>query len=142
MSKSTIIASFRYANAPAAIDFLCKAFGFARHAVYPDDKDPSIIQHAELTLGDSMIMLGTAMPGAAQERAGWKTPAEAGGVTNAIYCIVADVEAHHARAKDAGAEILRPPHDNEGYPGRGYETRDPEGYAWSFGTYDPWTMGV
>ncbi len=38
----------------------------------------------------------------------------------------------------AGAEILTPPHDNEGYPGRGYDARDPEGHVWSFGSYDPY----
>ena len=37
-----------YKDAPAAIDFLCKAFGFDRHAVYADDKDPSFIHHAQL----------------------------------------------------------------------------------------------
>ena len=41
------------------------------------------------------------------------------------------------RAKAAGARLIREPHDNEGYPGRGYEALDGEGHVWSFGSYDP-----
>jgi uncharacterized glyoxalase superfamily protein PhnB len=56
-SRSTVITGLRYRNAPAAIDWLSKVFGFERHAVHegPD----GTIGHAELTLGGGMIMLGT-----------------------------------------------------------------------------------
>ena len=57
---ATIIPGFRYVDAVGAIDFLCKAFGFERHAVYADDADPALIHHAQLTLGDGMVMLGSA----------------------------------------------------------------------------------
>ena len=59
MTKSSLIPCLRYKDAPAAIDFLCDAFGFHRHAVYPDDADPSIIHHAQLTLDGGMVMLGS-----------------------------------------------------------------------------------
>ena len=59
-------------------------------------------------------------------------------LTTCICVVVADADAHHARAQAAGAEIIVPPHDNDGYPGRGYDARDPEGNVWSIGTYDPW----
>ena len=36
-----------------------------------------------------------------------------------------------------GRELITPPHDNEGYPGRGYDARDLEGNVWNFGSYDP-----
>jgi uncharacterized glyoxalase superfamily protein PhnB len=138
MPRSTIIPGLRCQDAPAAIEFLCTAFGFERQAVYADENDPSIVHHAQLTLGGDMVMLGSARPGPAQDLYRWKTPAEAGGVTVCIYVVVADPDAHHARAKAAGAEIVTEPHDNEGYPGRSYNARDPEGNDWDFGSYDPW----
>lgn len=136
--KSPVIPCLRYADAPAAIDFLCEAFGFARHAVYTDEADPSIVMHAQLTLGDGMIMLGSGTAGDTAERYGWKTPQEAGGITQCIYLFVPDADAHAAQAKAAGARIIQEPHDNEGYPGRGYDAFDSEGNVWSFGSYDPW----
>lgn len=136
--SSTITPGLRYADAVAAIGFLCDALGFERHAVYADDADPALIHHAELTLGGGMVMLGSARPSEAQVLYGWKTPAEAGGNTLSLYVYVADPDAHCAKARAAGAEIVAEPHDNEGYPGRGYAVRDPGGYVWSFGSYDPW----
>ena len=135
--RPALISCLRYGDAPAAIDFLCAAFGFHRQAVYDDPDDPSIIHHAQLLLDGNMIMLGSDRPGDVKERYRWRTPAEAGGVTMSIYAVVDDPDAHHSRAAAAGADIIRPPHDNEGYPGRGYEARDPEGNVWSFGSYDP-----
>jgi uncharacterized glyoxalase superfamily protein PhnB len=85
-----------------------------------------------------MIMLGSAREDAANEKYRWRTPSEVGGVTVCIYVIVSDADAHHARAKAEGADIITEPHDNEGYPGRSYGVRDPEGNSWDFGTYDPW----
>lgn len=137
-TRSTIIPGFRYRDAPAAIGFLCDAFGFDRHAVHADPDDPAIIHHAQLTLGDGMIMLGSARDDETKAHYRWKTPEEAGGVTSCVYVVIDDVDAHHARAAAAGAEIVTPPHDNDGYPGRSYNARDPEGNDWDFGTYDPW----
>jgi uncharacterized glyoxalase superfamily protein PhnB len=137
-TRIALIPALRYQNAPAAIEFLCAAFGFERHAVYADEQNPSIIHHAQLTLGDSMIMLGSARPDATAEKYHWRTPAEAGGVTMSIYAVIADPDAHAAGARAAGADIIGEPHDNQGYPGRGYEVRDTEGNIWSFGSYDPW----
>ena len=70
------------------------------------------------------------------------TPAETGGrVTAAIYVVLDDPDAHHARAVEAGAQIIRPPTDQD-YGGRTYEARDLEGNVWSFGTYDPFELFV
>ena len=55
--RSTIMPTMRYRDAPAAIDWLCKVFGFERHAVYANPD--GTIAHAELTLGGGMIMLGS-----------------------------------------------------------------------------------
>jgi uncharacterized glyoxalase superfamily protein PhnB len=136
--NSTVIPSLRYARAPEAIDFLCTAFGFQRHAVFADDTDPSLIHHAQLTLHGGMIMLGSARPNEAQQLYNWKSPGEAGCNTVILYVYVPDADAHHAQATAAGATILTAPKNNDGYPGRGYSARDTEGYVWGFGSYDPW----
>jgi uncharacterized glyoxalase superfamily protein PhnB len=133
-SAPTIIPTLRYRDAPAAIDWLCRAFGFEKHLVVPGEG--GTIAHAQLTFGNGMIMLGSARDdefGRLQ-----KTPAQVGGVgTQSPYVIVADADAHYARAVAAGAEIVYPLKD-EDYGGRGYSCRDPEGHLWNFGTYDPW----
>ncbi len=136
-----LIPCLRYADAPAAIDFLCRAFGFERQAVHVDPDDPTIVHHAQLLLDGNMVMLGSVRPGGAGERYRWKTPAEAGGITMCVCAVIDDPDAHAARAEAAGAELLTRPHDNEGYPGRGYDARDPEGNVWNFGSYDPWADG-
>ena len=139
--RPAIIPSIRYANAEAAIDFLVAAFGFERHAVYADPADPFIIHHAQLVWRDQMIMLGSARNDATAAAFGFRLPREAGGVTSSLYLVVDDPDAHHANAVAAGADIIHPPHENDGYPGRGYEARDLEGHVWSFGSYDPWAQG-
>jgi uncharacterized glyoxalase superfamily protein PhnB len=52
----TVIPSLRYRDALAMIDWLCKAFGFEKHAVYADG---NTVHHAQLTFGHGMIMLGS-----------------------------------------------------------------------------------
>lgn len=138
MPKQSLIPCLRYVDAPAAIDFLCTAFGFERHAVYTDDDDSTLIHHAQLQLGSCLVMLSSARNTAATEPYRWRTPTEAGGVTACIYCVIDDPDAHFIRAEAAGADIVTRPHANEGYPGRSYNVRDLEGNDWDFGTYDPW----
>jgi uncharacterized glyoxalase superfamily protein PhnB len=137
-SKSTIIPSLRYRDAPAAIEWLCNALGFTRNAVYegPDNT----IAHAQLTIGGGMIMLGSTSDNEFGRH--MRQPEQmGGGVTHAVYIVVADADAHYAKAKAAGAEIVFDIKD-ESYGGRGYTCRDPEGYVWSIGTYDPWAAVV
>lgn len=135
--KPAIIPCLHYADAPAAIAFLCTAFGFERHAVHLNRTDGSIVEHAELLLQGQMIMLGSAKP----DQPFWKLsrirlPSDAGGNTQTIYVVLDDVDGHAERAREAGAEILMPPED-QSYGGRCYSARDPGGYVWSFGSYDP-----
>jgi len=66
-----------------------------------------------------------------------ESPRQLGGViTGGIYVVVTDVDAHCARARAAGATIVREPVDQE-YGGRDYACRDLEDHLWSFGTYAP-----
>jgi uncharacterized glyoxalase superfamily protein PhnB len=134
VSRSTVIPGHRYRNAPAAIDWLCKVFGFERHAVYEGEN--GTIAHAELTLGDGMIMLGSGKDD--EFGRGFKSPQELGGVeTRSVYLVVHDADAAYARAVAAGATIIRPLQDTP-YGSHEFAVKDPEGHTWSAGTYDPW----
>lgn len=137
--KPAIIPCLRYADGPAAIDFLCAAFGFERHAVYADDADPKLIHHAQLSDRGNMIMLASLTDSDWAEKAGLRTVAQAGGNTQTSYVVIDDVDGHAARARAAGAEIVSEPEDQD-YGGRVYSARDPEGHVWSFGSYDPWAQ--
>jgi uncharacterized glyoxalase superfamily protein PhnB len=133
-TTATIIPGFRYRDAPAAIAFLCRAFGFERHLVVPGENGTVI--HAQLRFGNGMIMLASASGESEYGRmVGLPERGNTGG--QSPYLIVADPDAHYAQAKAAGAEILLDIEDKE-YGGRGYTCRDPEFYVWSFGSYDPW----
>jgi uncharacterized glyoxalase superfamily protein PhnB len=59
-------------------------------------------------------------------------------VRQGVAVYVADVDAHYARAKAAGAQIVRELEDTP-YGSREYSVRDLEGFLWSFGTYRPET---
>jgi uncharacterized glyoxalase superfamily protein PhnB len=131
---STVIPAMRYRDANAAIEWLCKAFGFERHLVVPGEN--GTVAHAQLSFGNGMIMLGSAR----EDEFGRlvKPPRDTGGIgTQSTYVIVEDADAHYARAKAAGAEIVMEVEDQD-YGGRLYACLDPEGHLWSFGTYDPW----
>lgn len=136
-----IIPCLRYENAPEAIDFLCEAFGFERHAVFADPDDTQIIHHAQLVREGQMIMLSTAQKSESSQAAPMVSVTEASGNTQLAYVVVADVDAHAAQARAAGAVIYMEPRDQE-YGGRGYGARDLEGNAWSFGNYDPFAPAI
>jgi uncharacterized glyoxalase superfamily protein PhnB len=139
LMKRPPVPSLHYDEAPAAIDFLCRALGFEQHFVARDEKRPTTIYQAELKFGGGMVMLGSVLPSShVNELYGWKTRREANCVTSCISLIVDDLDAHYARALAAGAEIIREPHENQGFPGRTYDVRDTEGYVWNVTTYDPW----
>jgi uncharacterized glyoxalase superfamily protein PhnB len=132
--RSTAIPCLRYRDAPAAIDWLCRVFGFEQHLVVPDDAGG--IAHAQLVLGGGMVMLGSARDNGYGQLV--KQPDEVGGAqTQTSYLVVADADAVHARAVAAGARIALALQD-EDYGGRGFSCYDPEGHLWSVGTYDPW----
>jgi uncharacterized glyoxalase superfamily protein PhnB len=117
----------QYRDARAAIDWLERAFGFERVNVY--DAPDGTVSHAELRHGDGMVMLSS------------QTHGDDGGYGDHTgqawaYVVVDDADAHHERAKGAGAEIVRELEDQD-YGSRDYSARDPEGNLWSFGTYRP-----
>jgi len=133
-SKATVIPCLRYRDAQAAIEWLCRAFGFEKHLVVPGGG--GTIAHAELSFGNGMIMLGSVKESEFDRL--MKQPDQIGGAeTQAAYVIVSDADALYVRAKAAGAKIVLDIKD-EDYGGRGFSCRDIEGHLWNFGTYDPW----
>ena len=132
---SSAISCLRYRDAPAAIEWLCSTFGFARHLVVPDDAGG--IAHAQLVLGAGMVMLGSTSNDNAYGQM-VKQPDEVGGAqTQTTYLVVPDADAVYARVRSAGAKVSIEIKD-EDYGGRGFSCLDPEGHLWSIGTYDPW----
>src|SRR3954467_10540734 len=120
----TIFPSLRYKDARRAIEFLEQAFGFKRQMVVEGDN--GTIAHAELVYGDGAVMLGTDRDDSYGSHVGhgW------------MYIVVDDADDPYARAKAAGAEIVRGLEDQD-YGSRDYSARDFEGNLWSFGTYKP-----
>jgi uncharacterized glyoxalase superfamily protein PhnB len=131
LEPTRIFPGLRYRDAPAMIAWLGRAFGFTEHAVYPGEA--GAIAHAQLAFGSAMIMLGSAR----DDRFGQMVGAPGSpGNGQSVYIAVDDVDAHHARARAAGAEILMELTDTD-YGSRDYICRDPEGCVWCFGTYWP-----
>lgn len=127
-----VIPAIRYRDAPSAIEWLCRAFGFSEQLVVPGGA--GTIAHAQLIYENGMIMLGSARD---DDFGRLIAPIEKGkSATMGIHVVVKDVDAHYARAVAAGAEILAEPSDPE-YGGRFYSCRDLEGNVWTFGSYDP-----
>ncbi len=131
--RNRIIPSLCYVDAPAAIAWLERAFGFTAHLVVPGED--GAVMHSQLKSadGNSMVMVYSTRTELPNQR----PPVELGGCNQTLYMIEADVDAHHARAVAAGAQILMPPTAQE-YGGSCYTCSDPEGHIWDFGSYDPW----
>lgn len=133
--KSSVIPALRYRNALAGIEWLCKAFGFEKNAVYMGEDD--IVAHAQLTFGNGMIMLGSLQNGTEYSKQ-MVQPDEIGMRETQHAClIVSDADAIYATAKAAGAEMVTDLKEMD-YGGKAFSCRDPEGHLWSIGTYDPW----
>ena len=123
--KPNIFPALKYQDAPAAIAWLSQALGFTKMMEVPGPD--GTIAHAEMSLGPGVIMIGSARH---DPNNSWST------IKHGIYVYVDDIDAHHARAKAAGAEIIIPPRDTE-YGSREFGVRDPEGNLWGFGSYHP-----
>ena len=120
--RTQIIPYIFYRDVAAALDWLATAFGFVetmREAL------PSGGMHGEMTLDGQRIMMGQG----AKER-GMASVRETGTATQGVFVYLSDVDGHCARARAAGAEIVRPLED---LPyGRSYTARDLEGHPWFF----------
>jgi uncharacterized glyoxalase superfamily protein PhnB len=126
--------ALRYRDVAAVSDWLCAAFGFQKHFVATSET--GVVHYAQLTFGHAMLMLAPVRDTPLSKY--MKQPDEIGGAeTQSCYLLVSDADAHYARAKASGAEIILDIQDDD-FGGRSYACRDPEGHIWNFGTYDPW----
>lgn len=136
MPKNHIIPGLRYKDAPAAIEWLCHVLGFEKKMIVPAENN--LIAHAQLTLGDSMIMLGSHREDQMGKLICSPIDIELKNTQSAYVVLSEDkIEAHYQHAKLNGAEILDPL-ETQDYGGKNYICRDLEGHVWSFGSYDPW----
>jgi uncharacterized glyoxalase superfamily protein PhnB len=121
----SIIPYLLYKDCDAALDWLARAFGFEEVLRYTGAE--GYVNHAEMKLDDARIFMGD--PGEH-----YRNPKELGQDTVGLYVYIDDVDAHFERAKAAGAEIIRPPEDQE-YGDRRYDVADPEGHRWYFASH-------
>ena len=129
LPTADIFPCLTYDDAPLAIDWLCRVFGFTPRLVVPGPDNR--VEHSELTLGAAVIMVSSPKPDD-----GRVSPLSLGVVSHALSVCVDDPDGHFVRAKAAGATIVHGLQDEE-YGSRGYMAKDPEGHIWYFGTYRP-----
>lgn len=137
MKAKSIIPSILYKDAADAIEWLCTAFGFEKHLIVPDEN--GLIVHAQLTLGDIMIMTGSSQRQSEYSKL-IRQPNDVGNFeTQSPYIVLEenDIEAHYEKAKEQGAKIVIEL-KSEDYGGKSYTCYDIEGHLWNFGSYDPW----
>lgn len=114
-------------NAAAAIDFYKRAFG-AKEITRMSDPQGKI-SHAELRIGDSMVMLSDEMPASETE-----SPRSLGGTTAGIFLYLEDVDKTFKQATSAGATVDSALTDM--FWGDRYgKLTDPFGHSWSLATH-------
>jgi uncharacterized glyoxalase superfamily protein PhnB len=128
-SVGDVYPSLTYDDAPAAIDWLCRAFGFRSRLVVTGPNGR--IEHSELSLNGAVVMVSS--PKAEMGRV---SPRGLPGASQSLCIRIDDPDVHFRNAKAAGARIVQELRD-EDYGSRGYLARDPEGHLWYFGTYRP-----
>jgi PhnB protein len=123
----TVTAYLTLDDAAAAIGFYEKAFGAKNRGQMerPDGK----IAHAELQVGDSIVMLSDAFPGASTQ-----SPKELGGTSGSIFLYVDDVDAVVEQAVAAGATVTMEVAD-QFWGDRFGSVTDPFGHVWSVATH-------
>jgi uncharacterized glyoxalase superfamily protein PhnB len=123
----SIHVTLRYDDARAAIGFLTRTLGFVEQQV--SEGDDGSVAHAELSFADGVVMIGT-------RRASPDAFDTGRAVVYLALGSAEEVDAHHARAVAAGAEVVQELVDQP-YGSREYAVRDPEGNVWSVGSYRP-----
>jgi uncharacterized glyoxalase superfamily protein PhnB len=131
-----ISSSVFYDDPHAAIDFLCRAFGFEVRLKVEGEEGR--IEYSELVFGEGLVSVSQSGGGSYRpEPFPGKSPRALGGAnTQTIGVVVDDCDAHCARARAAGAKIVDPPttHDygDDYWTDRGYRAEDLEGHHWAF----------
>jgi len=136
MSNDTaqIVPMLAYEDGIAAMEWLCKTFGFSEKTRMLDEAGKLI--HGEITLGNGIIMLASpteAYQSPKHHREVCELAAkwyQSPYIINGVLVYVENIEAHYQRSKACGANILS---DIErGGPGARYRVEDLEGQRWMF----------
>jgi PhnB protein len=114
-------------DAKKAIEFYKRAFGATERGVMPGPNDT--IAHAELQIGDSVLMLADAFPQSAV-----RPPKEVGATTVGLFLYVGDVDEVVQQAIDAGATLTMPVED-QFWGDRYGKVTDPFGHEWQIATH-------
>lgn len=130
-----ISSALYYEDPAAAIDWLCRAFGFELQLKV--EGEGGTIEHSELVFGGGLVMVGGVHANKNEKFPYRRAPSQIDGLnTQNMMVYVDDVEAHCQRAREAGAKIVVEPetHDygEEYWTDRGYECVDPGGHHWWF----------
>jgi len=122
----TVTPYLTVADSARAIDFYKQAFG--AEELFRVDGPDGKIAHAEIKIGDSVIMLSDEMPGFS------RSPKSLGGTAVDIFLYVKDVDQVFKRAVAAGATVAMSVSDM--FWGDRYgQVRDPFGHSWSLATH-------
>lgn len=114
-------------DAARALDFYKRAFG--AQEIMRMDAPGGKIGHAEIRIGDSVVMLADEMPGS-----GCTAPQSLGGTTAGLFIYVENVDAAFKQAVSAGAQVEMPLADM--FWGDRYgKLKDPFGHSWSMATH-------
>ena len=125
-NEQTVLPALFYDDPNAAIDWLAKAFGFELRMSYTDDAGR--VAYAEVELGEGVVAVRQARGHSPHDL----SPRAAGAVNTAHVAVaVPDVDAHCARAQQAGAHVVEPLIDKF-YGLRAYTVEDCEGHRWTF----------
>jgi PhnB protein len=114
-------------GATAAIEFYGRVFGATERVRMPGPDGK--IAHAELAIGDSLVMLSDEFP-----ETGARSPKAFGGSPVTLSVYVEDVDAVFERAVQAGASVLRQVED-QFYGDRAGTFEDPFGHRWNVATH-------
>jgi PhnB protein len=114
-------------SATAAMDFYKNVFG-AKEIVRMAGSNGKIM-HAELRIGDSIVMLADENP-----QNGVMSPQTVGGFSGGLHLYVENVDAVIQKAIESGAKMLRPIKD-QFYGDRSGSVLDPFGHMWSVATH-------
>jgi PhnB protein len=114
-------------DAAQAIEYYTKAFG-AKERVRMETPDGKI-GHAELEIGDSLVMLSDPFP-----QASTRSPKELGGTSVSVFMYVENVDAVVKQAVDSGATVAMEVAD-QFWGDRFGSVTDPFGHLWSIATH-------
>jgi uncharacterized glyoxalase superfamily protein PhnB len=126
VGRASLISALCYQDPKAALKWLEEAFGFELTMLIEDGEGN--LAHSEMSFGNGAVMVGN------EWTEDHKSPRSIGGKnTQTVHIqIDTDIDAHCARARAAGAEILMEP-ATQFYGDRTYRCRDPEGHIWTVG---------